>query len=85
MTFDIKQDGCSKAWLVIGENAVDSKNMDTYAILLKEILARLLMVIASNMVGDIKNAYLYADCDILVCTRVDLENCCSMLQQATGR
>ncbi len=52
--------------------------MDTYASVMNAILARLLMVIASNnnyevMVGDIKNDYLHADCDIKVCTRVGRE------------
>ncbi len=78
MIFDIKQDGRCKAQLVIGRHVLDSKNMDTYASVMKAISARLLMVIASNndyevMVGDIKNAYLYADCDIQVCTRVGPE------------
>ncbi len=78
MIFDIKQDGRRKARLVIGGHVLDSENMDTYASVMKAISARLLMVIASNnnyevMVGDIKNAYLYADCDIKVCTRVGPE------------
>ncbi len=48
MIFDIKQDGHHKAWLVIGGHVLDSENMDTNASVMKAILARLLMVIASN-------------------------------------
>jgi len=75
MIFDVKQDGRRKARLVIGGHVLDSENMDTYSSVMKAISARLLMVIAKAnnytvRTGDIKNAYLYAECDIKVCTRV---------------
>ena len=52
--------------------------MDTYASLMKAILQRLLLVVASAnkrsvLTGDISNAYLYADCDVKVYTRVGTE------------
>ena len=76
--FDVKQDGCHKARLVIGGHVLDSDNMDTYSSVMKAISARLLMVIAKAndytvWTGDIKNTYLYADCDIKVCTRTGPE------------
>ena len=73
MIFDIKQDGHRKACLVIGGHVLDSTDLDTYASVMKAISQRLLMVIAlandyQVLTGDIKNAYLYADCDIKVYT-----------------
>ena len=51
---------------------------DTYSYLMKIILARLLMVIAKANVYQVltwhvKNAYLYADYDIKICTWVGPE------------
>ena len=78
MIFDIKQDGRRKARLVIGGHVLDSTDLDTYASVMKAISQRLLMVIAlandyQVLTGDIKNAYLYADCVIKVYTRVGPE------------
>ena len=57
---------------------MDSENMDTYASVMKAVSQRLFMVIASAnnyevMVGDITNAYLYADTGVKVYTRVGPE------------
>ena len=78
MVFDMKQDSRRKAQLVIGGHVLDSSNMDTYALVMEAISQRLLLVIAlannyELLVGDIKNAYLYANCDIDVYTRVGPE------------
>ena len=63
---------------MIGRHILDADNMDTYSSVMKIILAGLLMVIAKAnnyqlLTGDIKNAYLYADSDINVCTQVGPE------------
>ena len=78
MIFCCKQDGRRKARLVIGGHVLDSEDMDCYASVMKNISQRLLMVIASAnnfdvLTGDITNAYLYADCDVKVYTRVGKE------------
>jgi hypothetical protein len=78
MIFDVKQDGRCKARLVIGGHVLDSDNMDTYSLIMNAIYAQLLMVIAkandyTMRTGNIKNAYLYADWDIKVCTRAGPE------------
>ena len=78
MIFDVKSDGRLKSRLVIGGHVLDSENLDTYASVMKAISQRLLMVIASAnnydaIVGDITNAYLYADADVKVYTRVGKE------------
>ena len=75
MIFDMKQDSRRKARLVMGGHVLDSSTMETYASVMKAISERLLLVIASAnnyelLAGDIKNAYLYANCDIDVYTRV---------------
>jgi hypothetical protein len=78
MLFVVKQDGRRKARLIIGGHVLDSENMDCYASVTKSISQRLLMIIAlankfGVLTGDIKNAYLYADCDVKVYTRVGEE------------
>ena len=78
MIFDVKQDGRRKARLVIGGHVLDSEDYNTYASVMKAVSQRLLMLIAANnkydvLTGDIKNAYLYANCDIKVYTRVGPE------------
>ena len=45
MIFDVKQDSHRKARLVIGEHILDADDMDTYFLVMKTILARLLVVI----------------------------------------
>ena len=75
MIFDVKQGGRRKARLVIGGHVLDSTDMDTYASVMKAISQRLLMIIVllnghKVLTGDIKNAYLYANCTIKVYTRV---------------
>ena len=73
MIFDVKQDGCRKARLVIEGHVLDADNMDTYSSVMKTILAHLLVVIAKAnnyqvLTRDIKNVYLYTDYDINICT-----------------
>ena len=78
MIFDVKQDGCTKATLVIGGHVLDVDDMDTYSLVMKTILVQLIMVIAKAnnyqvLTRDVKNPYLYADCDINICTWVGPE------------
>ena len=76
--FVCKQDRRCKAQLAIGRHVLDSKHMDCYANFMKSISQQLLMIIASDnqfivLTGVINNAYLYADCDEKVYTRVEQE------------
>jgi hypothetical protein len=66
LIFDVKQDLRRKARLVIGGHMVDPRGNDVYASHMRAESARILMTIAdangmSVAVGDISNAYLYAD------------------------
>ena len=60
---------------MIGGHALDANDKDTYLSVMNTISARLPMVIAKVnwyqvLTGDIKIAYLYANCDINICTWV---------------
>jgi hypothetical protein len=62
--FDIKQYLCKKSRTITGKHKVDTFDINSHSSNIKEISARLLMLIADANgydvhVGDIKNAYLY--------------------------
>ena len=78
LLFDVKQDGRRKARLVIGGHVVDPTGYDTYASNMKTISARLLMLIASTnkyqvLSGNIGNAYLWADGNMPIVTKLGPE------------
>ena len=72
MIFDEKQDGHRKARLAIGGHILNASSV------MKTILTRLLLVIPKAnkyqvLTGNIKNVYLYADCNINICTWIEPE------------
>eukprot|EP00957_Ditylum_brightwellii_P008221 621974-Ditylum_brightwellii.AAC.1 len=68
MIFDIKHDLQRKARFVVGGHVIDSSDHNTNSSTVKDILVRLMMLIAVNnnigmMSGDIGNAFCTAPCD----------------------
>ena len=74
MIYEVKQDGCRKAHLVVGGHLVDPCGIGTCSTVVKGVSVRLLDVIAHHdnlkvLCGDVGNAFVTAPCLEKVYTR----------------